>query len=86
MTDLTTLEREILAFEAANPHWKYAGAREAEIRRRWELSPTRYSQILNALIDRPEAEAYAPACVHRLQRLRTTRQHQRQSRRTGFAV
>ena len=34
------------------------------------MSGTRYYQVLNALIDRPEALAYDPMLVKRLRRLR----------------
>jgi len=74
--DLTDREREILDFEGG-PHWVYAGAKEDEIRRRFDLSPTRYHQVLNALIDRPDALTYAPVTVKRLLRLRETRKRLR---------
>jgi hypothetical protein len=46
----------------------------------------RYYQVLNALIDRPEALAADPLLVRRLRRLRASRQRQRQARRLGFDV
>lgn len=76
MNDLTDHERAILDFEGG-PHWTYQGAREDEIRRRFGLSPTRYHQQLNALLDRPEALAYAPTTVKRLLRLREARRVRR---------
>lgn len=65
---LTDLEREVLDF--AGRRYRYAGAREAAIREELRLSPTRYAQVVNGLLDRPEALAYAPSTVKRLQRLR----------------
>ena len=64
--------------------WKYAGAKEQAVREKFDMSSTRYYQVLNALIDRPEALAHDPLLVRRLRRLRATRQRQRSARRLGF--
>jgi len=64
--------------------WKYAGAKEQAIREKFDLSATRYYQILNALIDTEEALAFDPLLVKRLRRLRSQRQRQRSARRLGF--
>ena len=37
------------------------------------MSPTRYYQTLNALLDLPQALSYDPVLVHRLRRVRTAR-------------
>lgn len=79
---LTERERQILAVE--RQWWKYAGAKESTIRDLFDLSATRYYQVLNALIDRPEALVYDPMLVKRLRRLRTTRQRTRSARRLGL--
>ena len=50
---------------------------------RFGLSSPRYYQQLNALIDRPEALAYAPMLVKRLRRQRQRRQEQRSARHLG---
>lgn len=81
-TDLTDRERQILDFE--RQWWKYAGAKETAVREKFDMSSTRYYQVLNALIDRPEALAYDPMVVRRLIRLRAARQRQRSARRLGF--
>ena len=82
LTDgLTRREHDILAFE--RQWWKYAGAKEDAIK---ELSATRYYQVLNALVDRPEALAADPMLVKRLRRLRASRQKARAARRLGFDV
>ena len=52
---LSRREREILSFE--RQWWKYAGAKEEAIKELFGLSATRYYQVLNALVDRPEALA-----------------------------
>jgi hypothetical protein len=79
---LTRREREILAFE--RQWWKYAGAKEQAIRDLFDMSATRYYQLLNALLDRPEALAADPMLVKRLRRLRATRQRARSARRLGI--
>ena len=77
-------DREILAFE--RQWWKYAGAKEQAIRELFDMSATRYYQVLNALIDRPEALAADPMLVKRLRRLRSARQRARSARRLGIEV
>jgi hypothetical protein len=81
---LSERDCEILDFE--RQWWKYAGAKEQAVRERFEMSTTRYYQVLNALIDRPEALAQDPLLVRRLRRLRAARQRQRSARRLGFEV
>jgi hypothetical protein len=76
--DLTELQLEILAFE--QQRWKYAGAKEAAVRERFDMSATRYYQVLNALIDEPTALEAHPLLVRRLQRLRAARRLERQRR------
>ena len=66
--------------------WKYAGAKEQAIRDLFDMSATRYYQVLNALIDRPEALAHDPMLVKRLRRLRSARQRARSARRLGLEV
>ena len=77
--ELSERDAEILAFE--RQWWKYAGAKEQAIRDKFQMSATRYYQVLNALIDKPEALAQDPLLVKRLRRLRATRQRFR--RRSG---
>ena len=79
---LTRLEQEILAFE--RQWWKYPGAKEQAIRDKFQMSATRYYQVLNALIDKPEALAQDPLLVKRLRRLRATRQRNRSAKRLGI--
>ena len=79
---LTAREVDVLAFE--RQWWRYAGAKEAAVRERFDWSATRYYQVLNALIDRPEALAHDPMLVKRLRRMRATRQRTRTARRLGI--
>jgi hypothetical protein len=81
---LSGRDRDMLGFE--RQWWKYAGAKEHAIREKFDMSATRYYQVLNALIDREAAIAYDPLLVKRLRRLRSARQRARSARRLGFEV
>jgi len=81
---LSDRDRGILEFE--RQWWKYAGAKETAVRDKFDMSSTRYYQVLNALIDKPEALAADPLLVRRLRRLRASRQRQRSARRLGFEL
>jgi hypothetical protein len=78
---LSSRELAMLAFE--RQWWRAAGAKETAIRNRFDLSPTRYYQVLNALVDRPDALAADPLLVRRLRRVRAARQRTRPSRGPG---
>ena len=82
--DLSDRDRQILAFE--RQWWRYAGAKEQAIRDLFDMSATRYYQVLNALLDRPEALRYDPMLVKRLQRMRTQRARRRTAIATGFEI
>jgi len=82
VAELSDRDREILAFE--RHWWKYAGAKEQAIRNLFDMSATRYYQVLNALIDRPAALVADPMLVKRLRRLRASRQRARSARRLGL--
>jgi hypothetical protein len=79
--ELTQREREILAFE--RQWWKYAGAKEQAIRELFDMSPTRYYQLVNRLIDKSAALEADPMLVKRLRRLRSGRQRLRAAPRLG---
>ena len=79
---LSERDRQILAFE--RQWWKYAGAKEQAIRELFDMSATRYYQLLNILIDRPEALECDPMLVKRLRRVRSQRQRSRAARRLGI--
>lgn len=79
--ELTERDQQVLAFE--RQWWKYAGAKEQAIRELFDMSATRYYQVLNSLIDSPAALAHDPMLVKRLRRLRSTRQRARSARRLG---
>jgi hypothetical protein len=67
---LTETQRAMLDFE--RQWWRQAGAKEQAIRETFAMTPTRYYQSLNALLDLPDALSYDAALIHRLQRLRTS--------------
>lgn len=71
MDSLTDEDRAILDLEAR--FWATAGGKEAAIRSKLGLSPTRYYQRLNQLCESESALAYAAVVVHRVLRLRTRR-------------
>jgi Protein of unknown function (DUF3263) len=78
---LSERDEQVLAFE--RQWWKYAGAKEQAIRELFDMSATRYYQVLNALIDSPAALAHDPMLVKRLRRMRASRQRARSARRLG---
>jgi hypothetical protein len=78
---LTERERDILAFE--HRWWAHAGAKDEAIRAELGLTPARYYQLLNAVIDSPAAVRHDPMLVHRLQRVREARMSRRTMRRLG---
>ena len=81
MAALSDLEMRILAFERS--WWRQPGAKEREILEALGMPVTRYYQVLNELIDRPEALAFDPALVTRLRRQRSRRQRIRSPRPDG---
>ncbi len=81
VSGLTETERQILNFE--KQWWQFPGTKEKTIREMFALSPTRYYQVLNDVIDKPAALTVDPLLVRRLRRLRATRQKARSARRFG---
>jgi hypothetical protein len=72
---LSDRERAILDFERT--WWAEPGPKELAIRERFQLSATRYYQVLNALLESPDAIEYDPLVVRRLRRLRDRRRRAR---------
>jgi Protein of unknown function (DUF3263) len=75
---LSDLEHRILEFERS--WWRYAGAKESSIKELFDLTPPRYYQLLNDLIDREDALLASPMLVKRLRRLRQARTSARSAR------
>jgi hypothetical protein len=78
---LSDRERAILDFERT--WWTQPGPKEVVIRERFELSPTRYYQLLHELLESPDALAYDPLVVRRLRRLRDRRRRARYESRSA---
>ena len=72
---LSRREHEMLAFE--RQWWRRPGAKETAIRDRFGMTPTRYYQVLNTLVDSPVALATDPLLIKRLRRVRTARRRGR---------
>lgn len=77
-------ERDAAILDFERQWWNYSGSKEQGIRERFNMSATRYYQVLNALIDTQAALAHDPLLVKRLRRLRASRQRARSARRLGF--
>lgn len=73
--ELDPTERAILEMERRT--YRHAGAREQAIVAELGMTPTRYYQMLNRLLDDEAALAHDPVTVHRLRRLRDSRQRTR---------
>jgi hypothetical protein len=78
MAELSEQETGVLAFEQR--WWRSPGAKEQEILDTLGMTATRYYQLLNELIDRPEALVFDPALVARLRRQRAKRHRLRSAR------
>ncbi|MCW8219567.1 DUF3263 domain-containing protein [Streptomyces griseolus] len=72
---LSDQERAVLAVERQS--WPGPGAKERAIRERLGISPVRYYQLLNALLDDRRALVEDPVTVNRLRRIRDTRRRSR---------
>ncbi len=81
MAELSDIEIRILDFE--RNWWKHAGVKEQAIKERFDMSATRYYQLLNELLEKPEAAEYDAILVKRLQRIRTYRKRRRVARLLG---
>lgn len=74
-------ERDAAILDFEKSWWTTGSSKEQEIRERFDLSAARYYQILNTLIDRPEALERDPLLVKRLRRLRARRHEERSAHR-----
>jgi hypothetical protein len=73
--ELGTREQAILALERRT--FPGPGAKERAIREELGVSPVRYYQLLNALLDDERALAHDPVTVNRLRRVREARRAER---------
>ncbi|MFI8278636.1 DUF3263 domain-containing protein [Streptomyces sp. NPDC085929] len=72
---LTVAEAAVLAYEGRT--WPGPGAKERAIREGLGMTPVRYYQLLNVLMDDPRALAHAPGTVNRLRRIREAQRARR---------
>lgn len=72
---MNDVDRAILTFEGE--FWRYPGSKERVIQERFGITPARYYQRLNRLLDEPEALAQHPVLVKRLLRQRAERENRR---------
>lgn len=79
MHSLSDLDAAILEFESHAP--RDIGAKEEAIRTQLDITPVRYHQRLNVLLDNPAAHASYPLLVTRLRRLRDAREDVRRAAR-----
>lgn len=75
MPALTERDMRVLAFERGT--WRSPGAKEKAIVDTLGMPSTRYYQLLNELIDSPEALKFDPVLVKRLRAQRARRQRMR---------
>jgi len=78
MSGLSDHDMRILAFERRG--WRSPGVKEQAIADVLGMPATRYYQLLNELIDRPEALAFDPVLVTRLRAQRVRRRRIRSPR------
>jgi hypothetical protein len=75
LSALSERDMRLLAFERGT--WRTAGAKEQAIVEVLGISVTRYYQLLNELIDSPDALKFDPVLVKRLRAQRARRQRMR---------
>lgn len=82
--ELTDRELGILAFEAQ--WWKRSGKKDVAIRELFDMSASRYYQLLNTLLDSPAAFHADPMLIKRLRKARAARQRARAAQRLGIEL
>jgi len=70
-------ERDVAVLAVERRSWSGPGVKERAIREQLDMSPTRYYQLLNALLDDPHALAHDPVTVNRLRRRREAQRARR---------
>jgi hypothetical protein len=84
MPALSERDMRVLAFERRT--FRTVGAKEKDISDALGMSATRYYQLLNELIDTPEALQFDPSLVKRLRAQRSRRATLRSPQSGGKAV
>lgn len=70
-------ERDMAVLALERRPWPGPGAKERAVREQLGMSPTRYYQLLSALLDDPRALAHDPLTVNRLRRVRQSHRDNR---------
>ncbi len=68
---LSDLDVRVIDF--ARQWWTSAGIKDAAIKELFQISAKQYYELLNNLIDRPDALVASPLLIKRLRRLREAR-------------
>jgi hypothetical protein len=76
-------EDEVAMLDLERRWWKFVGAKESQIRERFDISATVYYLRLNALLDKPAALEADPMLVRRLLRIRESQRAHRSAHRMG---
>ena len=76
--------RHLLDFERES--WKLEIPKERAIRERFGFSAARYHQLLNRVLEMPDAIAYDPMLVRRLHRVRDARRRRRAAGQLGVRL
>ena len=72
---LSKMEMSLIEFERT--WWAEDDSKETIIRERFDLSTTRYYDLLSDLVDSDEAYRFDPLVIHRLRRRRANRRRAR---------
>ncbi|MEV0261527.1 DUF3263 domain-containing protein [Streptomyces sp. NPDC050617] len=70
-------DRDLAVLAVERRSWAGPGAKERAIRERLGITPTRYYQLLNALLDDARALEHDPVTVNRLRRVREAKRFRR---------
>lgn len=82
--ELSARDKSILEFERLQ--WGHVGNKDTAALMLFGLTWAAYSQTLQSIIRRPEAEEWDPVHVRRLRRLNEDRRAARGARRVGFTI
>jgi uncharacterized protein DUF3263 len=82
--ELDDRARSILAFESQ--WWKCDGVKDQAIRELFDMSPSQYYQLLNALLDSPAAVRADPMLIKRLRKARAGQQRTQAAQRLGIEL
>lgn len=79
----TLSDRDKAILELERKHWQFIGTKEQAVRDQFDMTLTRFYQVLNRIIDTEAALAYNPLLVKRLRRVRRARKRSRTARHLG---